>query len=496
MKISIILPAVIFAVLIFSTGLHSQTLQDSILFRPEAELEFVHAMKLFQAGRFDTASVLFSRVNKSYPRSHRTTGAFIMGAKAYYELKDFRESIRLLKNLIDLYPQSSYVNDAHYTLALDYYRLGRYEDAASECITVLQTSQDKQLLARSGKLAEFLTSFFLTLPELQMLQPEAKSDETKSLVNTRIAEKLLRIGDIAAASEMLHTIASLPPKTKYVSDALALLDQIENRGGMKIGVVLPLMLKAESPLTRALGVEFLEGIQLAIDEYNQKSSVKISLDIRDTERDQSKAERMVAELCTDEKVAAIIGPISSNEVFASAGIANERGVPLITPTATANGIAAIGPFIFQANPDYDTRGRDAAAFAYNTLGARSFAVLAPTDIVGKQLAESFIAEIDSLGGDMINVQWYAPGSTDLRIELTGMRRKALEKLEVSTIDFNAKMRQSELNKFIKWGVNQRILDSLIERGLTAPVTLLFGSNGRLIADSLKIQTHLDHTSRL
>ena len=53
-----------------------------------------------------------------------------MGAKAFYELKDYRESIRFLKNLIDLYPQSTYIDDAHYTLALDYFRTGRYEDAA------------------------------------------------------------------------------------------------------------------------------------------------------------------------------------------------------------------------------------------------------------------------------------------------------------------------------------------------------------------------------
>jgi len=491
MKILKILPALIAVFFSSWIGVQSQTLEDSIGFKREAEREFVDAMKLFRAGRFDSASVLFSRVNKNYPRSHRTTGAYIMGAKSLYELKDFRESIRLLKNLVDLYPHSAYVDDAHYTLALDYFRTGRYEDAASECITVLQTSQDKQLAARSGRLVEMVTTSFLTLPELQMLQQDAQSDEMKSLVTTRIAEKLLYIGDIAAAAEMLHKVASLSPKIKYVSDALALLEQIENRGGMKIGVVLPLMLKAESPLTRALGVEFLEGIRLAVDEYNQKGHVKISLDVRDTERDQSKAERLVAELCADEKVAVIIGPISSNEVFASAGISNERGVPLITPTATANGIAAIGPFIFQANPDYDTRGRDAAAFAYNTLGARNFAVLTPTDVVGKQLTESFIAEISSLGGEMIDVQWYAPGSTDIRTELMSMRRKAFKRLEVPMVDFGAKMRQSELNKFITWGVNQRILDSLIERGLTAPLTLLFGSRAQLIADSLKIHTHLD-----
>jgi TolA-binding protein len=144
MKILKILPALIAVLFSSWIGVQSQTLEDSIGFKPEAEREFVNAMKLFKAGRFDSASVLFSRVNKNYPRSHRTTGAYIMGAKSLYELKDFRESIRLLKNLVDLYPHSAYVDDAHYTLALDYFRTGRYEDAASECITVLQTSQYKQ----------------------------------------------------------------------------------------------------------------------------------------------------------------------------------------------------------------------------------------------------------------------------------------------------------------------------------------------------------------
>jgi len=85
-----------------------------------------------------------------------------MGAKAWYELKEYRESIRLLKNLIDVFPQSTYVADAHYTLALDYFRTGRYEDAAAECIVVLQTAHQPQVLARSEKLVEMLSSSYLT----------------------------------------------------------------------------------------------------------------------------------------------------------------------------------------------------------------------------------------------------------------------------------------------------------------------------------------------
>jgi len=469
----------------------AQTFLDSIVYKPEVEREFVEAMRFYKAEKYDSASFVFIHNLKEYPRSHRTTGSFIMGAKAYYELRNYRESIRLLKDLIDLYPQSNYIDDAHYTLGLNYYRLARYEDATTELLTVFESAQDKRLINRSEKLIEVLLSEYLSLNELQQLQGDVKSEQMRILFTVRIAEKILSAGDMATAVTMLRQVAALPPQMKYVNEALSILDQIEKRGGIKIGVALPLMVKTDNVSTRALGVEFLNGVQLAIDEYNQTVPVKISIEVRDTEQDPSVAARQVADLCSDEKIAVIIGPILSNEVFASAGIANERGVPLITPTATANGIAAIGPFIFQANPDFDVRGRNVASFAYHRLGARRFAVLAPVDAVGKQMAESFISEIDSLHGEIIDVQWYSSGSMDLKSELRSIRQKALEKLEVPVVDFSAKMKQAELNKIIALGTNQLILDSLIERELSAPVTLLFGPQGKAIADSLKIPTRLE-----
>jgi ABC-type branched-subunit amino acid transport system substrate-binding protein/predicted negative regulator of RcsB-dependent stress response len=491
MKIQNILFILLLFLVVLVQGMHTQPLQDSIVYKPDVEREFGKAMKLFRAGRFDTASAAFVALLKENPRSHRATGASIMGGKAFYELKNYRESLRLLKDLIDLNPQSSYIDDAHYTLGLNYYQMERFEDAALEFMNVVQKSSEQRLLSRSKKMLEMITSSNLTLEKLQLLQADATSDEMKALVTVRIAEKKLQTGDFAVAGEMLRTVSVMPPNIKYVAEALSLLEQMEKHGGVKIGAALPLMLKDENSTARALGIEFLQGIRIAVDEYNQITSVKIDLEVRDTERDPSLAARQVADLCSDEKVSAIIGPIISGEVFATAGIANERGVPLVTPTATANGIAAIGPFIFQANPDFDMRARSVAAFAYTTLGARKFAVLAPSDAVGKQMVESFIKEVDTLSGEMVDVQWYAAGTSDLRTEIMAIRRKALEKLEVPTVDFGGKMKQSELNKFVAWGVNQHVLDSLIERRLTAPVTFLFGERGQLIADSLQLKTRIE-----
>jgi ABC-type branched-subunit amino acid transport system substrate-binding protein len=464
----------------------AQMVSDSITFRPDVERQFVEGMKFFKAGNYDSAAGTFNQLLKEHPRSHRATGASIMAAKAFYHTKNYRESIRLLKDLIDLYPQSTYIDDAHYTLGLDYYELTRYEDAASEFTAACDTASDAVVKTRSESFLNTLAIEKLSTSELYLLRSGAKSDLTKALINLHLAEKLNRANDIVAAQEALRIVAALPPSTPYVGDALNLLEQLTSNSEIKIGALLPLMTKDEQSPVHAMGLEFYEGMQLAVDEYNQTASIKIKFDARDTEKDPSTAAKQVSDLCNDPTVVAVLGPILSNEALACAGIANERGVPLITPTATANGIAAMGPYIFQANPDFDVRGRAPAAYAFDHMNAKRFAVLAPSDAVGKQMADAFIAEVQQLGGELVDAQWYTAGTMDLRIQLTALRRRSMEASQVPTIDFGGKVRQSELNKLTRWGVDQHILDSLMQRGLTAPVTLLFGKNGKHIADSLQI----------
>ena len=463
--------------------------QDSIVFRGDVEREFVDAMKSYTSQHYDTAAALFSRILREFPRSHRSTGASIMGAKAYFESGNYRESIRLLKDLLDVYPQSQYIDDAHYTLGLDYYRLGRYEDAAGEFLLARQLTRRPKLVTISERMLEMLASTQLTVAELQMMLADATISTTKALLNYSIAEKVFRTGDTKNAEAILTSINALPPDNKYVAEAAQLLTRIQKGGVLKIGVALPLMLKAGSGAPKA-GLETLEGVQQAVDEYNLDAVPKVNLEIRDTEGDPGVSSRAIADLCSDDGVVAILGPMSSEDVFAAAGVANARGVPLMTPTATRNGIAAVGPFVFQTNPDFETRGRAMARYAFVQRGARRFAVLASQGSVGAPLANAFVDEVTKLGGEIVDVEWYFPGSTDMRPQLLAMRKKALEKSEVEIVDFAARMKEQALINMQRWGVPSQLLDSLVERNASAPVTLLFGKNGKQIADSLGIPTVL------
>lgn len=467
-------------------------IDSNVVYNDYAEKCFLTGLKFFQDGKYDTAASVFVRTIKDFPRNQRTTSAFIMGAKALYETGRYQESIRLLKDLIDLYPFSNYIDDAHYTLGMSYLKLNRYEDAALQFISAIQLSNEPKLITRANKLLEMLAESNLEIKELQFIQVGVKNIEIRTLLDVAVAKKMLKAGDITSAVQILRQVINLPPNIKYVNEAISLLKKIEKQTNIKIGILLPLMLKAENPATRELGLEFFRGIKLAIDEHNQISGMNITFDLRDTEKDPSVAARQIASLCNDDSVGIIIGPILSNEVFACAGIANERNVPLITPTATANGISAIGPFIFQANPDLNIRPRAIAAYAYNVLNARTFAVLSPADEISKQIANAFIEEVKMLGGDIIDVEYYSPITGDLRMEISKIRQRALERLEVPVIDFGGKMKQSELNKIIALGVKEKVLDSLIERRLSASVTFLFGERGKIIADSLKLSTKVQN----
>ncbi|MBI5464000.1 MAG: penicillin-binding protein activator [Ignavibacteriales bacterium] len=460
--------------------------QDSIAFNPEVERQFIQAMRYFGAGAFDSAALVFTENIRLYPRSHRATGCYIMGGKALYQVGKYRESIKLLKDLIDLFPETQYADDAHYTLALNYIKVSRSEDAAAELLVAVESSHDQRLADRSVKLLDALAAGELPIGQLQLLAADAKKDETKALFNFYIGEKLFRNGDNKMALEVLRGIIQLPPHIQYVGDALKLMDRIEKTDILKIGIALPLMLKSEQAGVRDQGMEFLNGIQLAVDEYNLDAPVRLTLEIRDTERDPSVAARQVTELCSDSKVVAIIGPISSNEVFASAGIANARGIPLITPTGTSNGIASIGPYVFQANPDYDTRGRAMAEFAFKQLHAHTASSIAPRDAIGKLIADAFLDEFKRLGGDVIDAQWYESGTQDLRTQFKVIRLHGLQRMEVPFIDFGGKIKNQEVARLVAAGARRRVIDSLIERQGKIELAKLLGKNGKQIADSLRI----------
>src|SRR5258706_463766 len=166
------------------------------------------------------------------------------------------------------------------------------------------------------------------------------------------------------------------------------------------------MTRSEGNGVSTLAREMLEGMNYAVSEYASKmsSGVRVTLDVRDAERDSVLAVRAVQELSASNNVVCIIGPLFSNLVAASAAIANKEHVPLISPTATTNGLAASGRYVFQMHPDFATRGKVMARYAVQVMGHHTLAVLSSTESIGASVAESFSAEVQRLGARVLAAQ--------------------------------------------------------------------------------------------
>ncbi len=98
-------------------------------------------------------------------------------------------------------------------------------------------------------------------------------------------------------------------------------------------------------------------MELALDEVNAKGVLggrKIDLTVEDSAGNKDQAINAARKLIGRDKVVAIIGPTLSNEMFAVGPVANERKIPILGTSTTANGITAIGPYVFRTSlPESD-----------------------------------------------------------------------------------------------------------------------------------------------
>ncbi len=454
---------------------------------PGADARFAQGVELFDTGRFDDALAVFTELRKGEPIHQRTTAAYLMSAKAEIALKRYEAVSPLLFEFFQRFPQSGYQSDAYYTLGTTSFVMHNYLDAGRQLVHCLELARDSLLVTKASGLLEYVAEKNLTAENLRDLYASARTPVAKDLLRLKLAEKVYSSGEPSRARIILEDTVGRGYVSPYSARITALRQKIAEYVTVKIGALLPLMRDAESNAVQVLSVELLEGMTFALDEYKKtegSSSARISLDVRDIGRDSMTAIRVLEDLVKSPETIAVVGPLFSNIAFACAPIAEAAAVPLVSPTATSNGLAATGQFIFQANPDFATRGKAMAQFASAQLGLRRVAVLAPTDGVGKFVAESFLAEARRLGLEVIGIESYSSDVGDLREQCMSLRRSAARYMR--QISFAGKISETDVKKMAEAGAPAALLDSLRAKGGTVEARRLFGERGGAIAESLHL----------
>jgi len=331
----------------FFTGLLMASLpaasQVRLEFSQKNEAAFRAAVARYDSGFTREALVGFDRCITEFPAGHRVTAAYVMKGKALYRLGENLDAAKTLKAFLSRYPVSSYVPDAQLTLGLIYAKIERPEEAMEILLAAaraLKPSSPPLLARRIEAAMDSTVDARLGPAPLRRFLTQAVTPAERSYLWLKIAQREASAGNIVASVVALDSLAGRYPENRFGERAAELRARIIARSNVKLGVLLPLMKHGEPSPVRDVGNEVYEGVQFAVERYGLDSArrVTVTLETRDTERDPSLATGAARELADDRDVVGILGPVFSPEVTSAAAVANARGLPLVTPTANANGI--------------------------------------------------------------------------------------------------------------------------------------------------------------
>ena len=237
---------------------------------------------------------------------------------------------------------------------------------------------------------------------LEVLLREHPNHALSPFVLYRMAETASETGRSGLAEAHLRTILNQYPESNVADAAKDLLKSLRSKSnvsGRSVGVLLPLTGKFSK-----FGSMARQAVELA---YEGKSDSLVFEDSGDTtEQAQQALEHLV-----DQHVVAVIGPLLSKGIESLSQRAQELGVPMLT-LSQQSGI--VGDYIFRATVSPKQQVTEIANYAVRELGFKKFAIIYPQGHFGQEYADTFWDNVESLGGEITEVESYSSKETDFR----------------------------------------------------------------------------------
>lgn len=170
-----------------------------------------------------------------------------------------------------------------------------------------------------------------------------------------------------------------------------------------------------------------EGIRLAFELQNAKGGVKGKKLVLHTEDNQGKDDETVTvvnRLIEQKKVIALLGEVASGRSRVAAPIAQNKKIPMITPSSTNPVVTEVGDYIFRTCFIDPFQGTVMAKFAHDNLKLKKVAILREVSSpysVG--LADFFVKSFTAMGGEIVGDFSYQTTDVDYKAQLTQIKSK-------------------------------------------------------------------------
>jgi branched-chain amino acid transport system substrate-binding protein len=201
--------------------------------------------------------------------------------------------------------------------------------------------------------------------------------------------------------------------------------QGEQGGGASDGEIVIGEFGSLTGTTATFGISTKNGIDMAIEETNAAGGLlgrQVRVIVEDDQGRPEEAQTVVTKLITSDNVIAILGEVASSRTLAAAPVAQQNGIPMITPSSTNPAVTEVGDYIFRVCFIDPFQGYVMAKFASSSLGLDRVAIL--RDIKNDYsvgLADVFIENFNEMGGQIVGDQSYSEGDTDFSAQLTRLR---------------------------------------------------------------------------
>jgi len=380
----------------------------------------------YQRGAHDRALQIFRDAYESEPPATNVYAAIslFMVVKCNFELGNYDQLIHDSRIFEQLFSDTRYLPDVLFERAKALAMKQQFYPSMVTAIRVLSLTEDPALRKDVMTFSDDLARYYLQPSDFDILSSLIIGNESLAYLKLLWAERSIAAGDFSEADRVLQEVKNELKKADYAEkykEIISYLNKSRKQDDTEINIAVVLPLTGRHSET---GTELLDGIKYAYESYRGKSKNRVNLIIVDTESRIRSGLNNLKKLLEMQNIAAVIGPVSSDMAVSMAPLCEYAGVPLITPTATADNLVDMGASIFQLNPEQQQRAIALADYASDSLSCKRFAVIAPVTEYGLDITASFTRGVERNGGQVVHNVWYSGTPTDINDKLAELKEKA------------------------------------------------------------------------
>tara|TARA_Y100000588_G_scaffold322509_1_gene354515 strand:+ start:2540 stop:4378 length:1839 start_codon:yes stop_codon:yes gene_type:complete len=397
----------IFLLIVISQSLYA-------LKNPKTEFEV--AVRHFNSDRVAICEKILTK-RKLTEWGEYSSAVLLLKIKCAYAQKDIEKTRKTIQEFFSIFPDSRYTKDVLQTSGDLFIDKGFYSKALEYYLKARKSLTHEPKLKLDNRILKTI-SIGIPIQDIGAIRLLETDPMNLDILNIASAITYLILNEKIQAEYCINQIDPLNLFESYFDIYEDILKSVSSAKSSlnKIAVILPLTGEYE-----AKGNRFMRGLQTGFFTHSQ---LDYSLLIFDNESSIYGTIKSVKEISSFFPVSAIVGPLSPQ--FSVGGVStsftdnNYHFLPYSIPET----ITDITTNTFQMEPDLQLKGKLSAKYMTEVLGLDSIAVVAPSTPEGRQCVDAFLEELDRREITPVLVEWYSPGSRDLKRPLSSLREIA------------------------------------------------------------------------